>query len=97
VQRLQQVVNLADVWMFELRQHAGFPQEPRPRVGIEKAGVQRLERDLTLQPLVEADIHRAHAAGGDEVDHAEVTDLPSEQIRVADLGAHGLPLPPRRV
>mgnify|MGYP006180630073 CR=1 FL=1 len=79
---------LDGVRVLELGEHARLAEKPRLGLGVELSGVQRLQRDLALQALVEADIHGTHAARGDEVDDAKVTDLPSEQAGVGDIGAH---------
>ena len=79
------VVDLADVRMLQLRQQARFPEEARLRFRAELAGAERLQRHAPLKTFVEPDEHGAHAPGAEHVGDAEVADLPTEQMCVVHV------------
>jgi hypothetical protein len=79
---LEVVVDLADVGVIELGQDAGFPKEARPRLRVQPSLVDRLERDPSLELLVEADVDGAHPAPGQEIDDSDVPDPLAQEVVV---------------
>ena len=53
------VMNQTDVWMAKLRKCACLAQEARTCIGIESPGLDGLQGDSALQPLVISDVDRA--------------------------------------
>jgi hypothetical protein len=63
---LEVVVDATDVRVLEARQDAGLAQEPLAGLALQPPlGANGLQRDAALEPLVEGDVHLAHAPAAD--------------------------------
>jgi hypothetical protein len=80
---LEVVVDLADVGMVQLREHARFPEEARSPLRVQPSLVDDLEGDPPLELLVEPDVDGAHPAPGQEIDDAYVPDALAEEVLVS--------------
>ena len=82
---MMQLVNRRDAGVIEPRKRHGFAAEPLQHVGVGQIGIEDLDRDFTVERLVDRLVDGAHAAATELVDDAVFTDRWSP-IMIGSLG-----------
>ncbi len=78
-----EIVNCLDIGMVQPAQDQGFAAETSARrlVG-QRLGIEHLDCNVALEPLVASTVHNAHAASSDLFDETEMAkDLPGGEAR----------------
>jgi hypothetical protein len=78
---LDVVEDAADVRMIELGESARLAQQALARFAVQALiGMQRLERDLALQLLIEAGVDLPHPAGTYDVDDTDMAETTPDEL-----------------